>query len=104
MTAPRDDSAVERAVAPFFRDGGLLPVTLVVVAHAVLAIALLLLDALRSPGAFSLAALAAVAAGSLAIVGRGLRRRRLGPLGATILASWVLGALAAWAVGRSGLY
>jgi hypothetical protein len=95
---------VERAVAPFFRDSGLYPVTAVVVAHVVLAIAVLLLDVVRTPGPFSIAALGALALATLEVARRGLARRRLGPLGATLLASWLLGALAAWGADRAGLY
>lgn len=101
---PREAWVVERAVAPFFRDSGLYPVTAVVVAHVVLAIAVLLLDVVRTPGPFSIAALAALALATLEVARRGLARRRLGPLGATLLASWLLGALAAWAADRAGLY
>lgn len=105
MSEPRsDDTMVERAVAPFFRDSGLWPVTAVVIAHLVLGVAVLLLEAARGPGAFSLAVLAGAALGSLAVLAHAARRRRLGPLGATVLASWALGALAAWGADRAGLY
>jgi hypothetical protein len=101
---PPDAWRVERWLAPFFTDSGLWPVTAVVIAHAVLGIALLLLDAIRSPGAFSLAALAALALVSLEALRRAALRGRLGPLSATIAASWLLAALAAWAADRAGLY
>jgi hypothetical protein len=99
-----DDTMVERAVSPFFRDSGLWPVTAVVIAHLVLGVAVLLLEAARGPGAFSLTALVAAALGSLAVLARAAGRRRLGPLGATVLVSWALGALAAWGADRAGLY
>lgn len=101
---PSDALAVERAVAPFFRDSGLWPVTAVVLAHLVLAIAVLLLHVARAPGAFSIAALAAIALASLELLRRAAARRRLGALAAALLASWLLGALAAWAADRAGLY
>ena len=101
---PPEAWIVERAVAPFFRDSGLWPVTAVVIAHLVLAVAVLALDVVRSPGAFSVAALGALALASLEVLRRAALRGRLGPLGATVLASWVLGAFAAWGADRAGLY
>lgn len=95
---------VERAVAPLFRDSGLYAVTAVLVAHLVLAIAVLLLDVVRDPGPFSVAALGALAAATLEVWRRDLARWRLGALGATLAASWALGALSAWGADRLGLY
>jgi len=100
----REAWIVERAVAPFFRDTALYPVTAAVVGHVVLAIALLLLDVVRSPGPFASAALVALVLATLEVWRRGLARRRIGPLGATLVASWLLGALAAWAADRFDLY
>jgi len=102
--APPDSWRIERWVAPFFADSGLWPVTAVVIAHLILGVAVLLLDVIRSPGAFSLATVAALGLASLEALRRAVLRRRLGPLGATIVASWLLGALAAWAADRAGLY
>jgi len=98
------EERIERALAPFFRDIGLWPVTFVVVAHIVLAIAVLLLGAVRAPGPFGIAALALLVIASGDVWRRDLARRRLGALGGTLLASWILGALGAIAADRLGLY
>lgn len=103
-TVPRDELAVERWVAPFFADSGLWPVTAVVIAHGILGVAVLLLEVLRSPGPWSVAAFAGLALASLELLRRTLRRRRLGALGWTLLATWALGALVAWGADRLGLY
>lgn len=100
----RAEDRVERALAPLFRDPGLWPVTFVLLAHVVLAIAILLLDALRSPGPFGLAALALLVVASADAWRRDLVRRRLGTLGAVLIVSWALGAIAAVAADRFGLY
>jgi len=104
MTAARDPSRAERALAPFFRDMGLWPVTLVVIAHLVLAIAVLLLELQRGPGGFAIAGFGVIVLTSLAALGHDAARRRLGALGVTVLGSWIAGAFAAWAAHRWGLY
>ena len=104
MTAARDPSRVERALAPFFRDMGLWPVTLVIVAHLVLAIAVLLLELRRGPGGFAIAGFGLVALVSLAALGHDVARRHLGALGATVLGSWIAGVVSAWAANHWGLY
>jgi len=98
------EDRIERALAPFFRDVGLWPVTFVVVAHVVLAIAMLLLEAVRTPGAFGIAALSLLVIASADAWRRDLVRRRLGALGATLLVSWILGVIGAIAANRFGLY
>ncbi len=104
MTAARTPSRVERALAPFFRDMGLWPVTIVVVAHLVLAIAVLLLEIWRGPGDFAIAGLVVVALVSIAALGHDVARRHFGALGATVLGSWLAGTLSAWAANHWGLY
>ena len=104
MATPQDASRVERALAPFFRDMGLWPVTVVVVAHGVLAVAVLLLAIVRGPGGFSIVGFAVITVASLAVVGHDVARRRLGALGITVLGTWLAGAATAWAADRWGLY
>jgi hypothetical protein len=95
---------VDRCVAPFVRDPGLWPVTFVLLAHAVLGIAVALVEVSRSPRGFGLAALALVGAGSVACIARDAVRRRLGLASRALALSWALGALAAWGLARTGLY
>lgn len=104
MAAARDPSRVERALAPFFRDMGLWPVTVVVVAHLILAVAVLLLELVRGPGGFAIVGFTVVALASVAALGHDAARRRLGALGATVLGSWIAGTFAAWAADHWGLY
>ena len=104
MAASRDPSRVERALAPFFRDMGLWPVTVVVVAHLILAVAVLLLELARGPGGFAIVGFAVVALASVAALGHDAARRRLGALGATVLGSWIVGVISAWAANHWGLY
>ncbi|HVP30945.1 MAG TPA: hypothetical protein VMW35_17460 [Myxococcota bacterium] len=100
----RGHDRVERALAPFFRDAALWPVTFVVLAHFALGIALLLLDAVRGPGPIGLATLALVLVVCADVLRRDLVNRRVGFLGATVIASLVLGAIAAFAGAQLGLY
>ena len=95
---------VDRCVAPFVRDRGLWPVTLVLVAHAGLGGALSLVEVWRAPSGWSLSALALLGAGSTACFARDLVERRFGLASRALALCWVLGALGAWAVARSGLY
>ena len=104
MAAARELSRVERALAPFYRDMGLWPVTIVVVAHLVLAVAVLLLELARGAGGFALTGFAVLVVASVSALGHDVARRRLGALGATVLGSWIAGAVAAWAADRWGLY
>jgi hypothetical protein len=94
----------DRCVAPFVRDRGLWPVTLVLVAHAVLGLAIALLDVWRAPSGWSLGALSLVGAGSVTCFGRDLVERRFGLASRALALCWALGALGAWGVARSGLY
>jgi hypothetical protein len=94
----------DRCVAPFFRDHGLWPVTLVLVAHAVLGIALSLLEAWRTPNGWNLGALAVLGTGTAACLGHDLARRRFGVASRALAFCWAVGALAAWGAARSGLY
>jgi len=95
---------VDRCVAPFVRDPGLWPVTLVLAAHAVLGIAVALLEVWRGPGAFGLAALALLGAGSIACFAHDWAQRRLGLASRALALCWAFGALAAWGLARSGVY
>jgi hypothetical protein len=79
------------------------PVLVVLVAHVALALAGLLLAVQRSRGPFAIAGLVLLTAASAAVLRHDLARRRLGALGATLLASWALGVLTAWAADRFGL-
>jgi len=95
---------VDRCVAPFFRDRGLWPVTLVLVAHAVLGAALSLVEVWRAPSGWSLTALAILGTGSVACFARDLVEQRFGLTSRVLSLCWALGALSAWGVARSGLY
>ena len=94
----------DRALAPFFRDRALWPVTLVLAAHAVLGLALVLVDVRRSPGGFSLGALALVGAATVSSVARDLARGRFGLASRALAGCWLLAALSTWVVERTGLY
>jgi hypothetical protein len=101
MTA---ETLPDRALAPFVRDRGLWPVTLVLFAHAVLGVALSLVEVWRAPNGWSLTALSLFGAGSVASFGHDLVERRFGVTSRALALCWGLGALAAWVVARSGLY
>jgi hypothetical protein len=96
-------SAFERFVRPFFQDLALWPVTLVVFAHLVLGTAVVLLGTFRARNAFAIAALALLLLASADALRHDIRRRRLGPLGGTVLATWAFGTLVAWAADHWGL-
>jgi hypothetical protein len=67
-------------------------------------VAIPLLEVWREPGRFGLAALALLGAASVACFARDLVARRFGVTSRALALCWALGALAAWAAARSGLY
>jgi hypothetical protein len=97
-------SLADRAIAPYFREPALWPVAIVLIAHVILGIGVALLDALRSGMGYGLVALVLIGAGTAAALASDLRRRRLGIAAGALLACWVLGAAAAWAADRYGIY
>ncbi len=99
-----EPSRLERALQPLFSDIALWPVTAVLVAHLVVAIAVMLLDVIRGPSGFSILSGVTLGLASLAALRPAVGRRRLGALAVTVLGSWIAGALAAWAADHGGLY
>ncbi len=97
-------SLADRVVAPYFREPGLWPVTIVLLAHGVLGVGVALLDAVRNGMGFGLVALVLVGAGTGAAFARDLRRGRLGLTSGSLTTFWVLGALCAWAADHYGFY
>ncbi len=97
-------SLADRIIAPYFREPGLLPVTIVLLAHGVLGVGVALLDAVRGGMGFGLIALLLVGAGTGLAFTRDLRRRRLGLASGSLATCWVLGALCAWAADHYGFY
>lgn len=92
-----------RWIAPYFRDPSLWPVLVAAAAILVTLLASLLVRAAADRSPMALAALLALVWMSADATLRELRsRRRLGPLGAAILAVWALGIAAAIAARRSG--
>jgi len=89
---PVADPIVERVVMPFVRESTLWPVLIVLVAHVVLAIAMVLLLALRDHQIASMGALAGMVGLTVAAVSTELRRGRPGVLCVLVLVSWLLGA------------
>jgi hypothetical protein len=97
-------SDFERWIEPYFRDSSLWPVLGVAAAIAVTLVATILVLAVGDRNLAAMAALLALVWMSGDATLRELRaRRRLGLVGAAILAVWVLGAAAAFAARRSGL-
>jgi hypothetical protein len=95
----------DRWIAPYFRDASLWPVLAVAVAILVTLVAAVLLLAVVEGNLPAIAALAALAWMSVDATLRQLRaRRRLGLLGGSILAIWLLGALAALSARLTGIF
>jgi len=82
------------------RDPGLWPVTLVLLAHLVLGIAIAMLDAWRNGFGYGAVALGLIGASSLASWWRDARQRRFGPTSWTLLGCGVLGAACAMLADR----
>lgn len=95
---------VDRCVAPFVRDLGLWPVTLVLLLHAALGVAIALADVWRAPSGWTLGALTLLGGASVTCFGRDLVERRFGLASRALALCWALGALGAWGAARSGLY
>jgi len=100
----RHASLVDRMVAPYFRDPALWPVTLVLVAHLVLGIAIAALDTWRSGFGYGAVALGLLGVASLASWWRDARHRRFGPTSWTLLGCGVVGAACAIAADRYAWY
>jgi len=97
-------SDFERWIEPYFRDSSLWPVLVVAAAIVVTLVATILVLAVGDRNLAAMAALLAFAWMSADATWRELRsRRRLGLVGAAILAVWVLGAAAAVAARTSGI-
>lgn len=93
----------ERWIEPYFRDSSLWPVLVVAAAILVTLLATLLVLAVGDRNLAALAALLALVWMSVDATLRQLRaHRRLGWVGAAIVAVWLLGAAAAVAARRSG--
>lgn len=99
---PRDEK-IERFLRPFIEDSTLWPVSLVVLVHAVVFTAVLVLFAVRDRRLWALVGMAALLAMTGEWVYRDLRRRRIGVATGALAACWVLAALVAWAASASGL-
>jgi hypothetical protein len=101
----RGASFTDRWVLPFVHEPTLWPVLVVAIGQVAVLLALLLLMALRDRRPFASGVLTALALLSVAGVWRDVRRRRrLGAIGAIVLAAWLLGAAAALAADRYGLF
>ncbi len=98
------ESRVDRAIAPYFREPGLLTVLIVLVAHGVLGLGVALLDAIRAGMGYGLVALVLVGVGSVLAFVHDVRQRRLDFTSGTPLFCWVAGAACAWAADRFGFY
>jgi len=91
-------------LAGYFDEPALWPVTFVLLAHGVLAIAVALLDAIRRQGALAIVVLVAAAGLTVWAGVRDWRRGHLGFATPTLIGLWTLGALSAWAADRANLY
>jgi hypothetical protein len=101
---PANDPIVERVVMPFLRESTLWPVLIVLVADVALAIAMVLLLALRDRRIASMGALAGLVGLTVAAVSKELRRGRPGVLCGLALVSWLLGAALAAVADHYGVF
>jgi hypothetical protein len=100
----RGASRLERVILPFLREPTRWPVLLVGVAHAIAAIAPLLVLAWRDGSAAAVTGLVVLGALSLLAAGFEARdRRRPGPIAGLFAVTWVLSGLSAWAGARAGI-
>jgi hypothetical protein len=98
----RGVSRLERAILPFLREPTLWPVLLVIVGHAIVVLAPLLIFAWRDGSSGALTSLVLLAGLSIAAGGSELRaRRRLGAIGGLAAVTWSLSAIAAWLAARA---
>jgi hypothetical protein len=95
---------VDRFLAPYVTELGLLPVTLVLVAHVVLGIAVATLEAWRSTAGFAVLGLVLMGGASLVSWFFDWRHGRVGIVGGTWLLCWPLGVTCAWLAARWELY
>ncbi len=100
----RGTSRLERAILPYLHEPTLWPVLLVVLAHAIVLVAQLLVFVWRDGGVGSFMGLGVLAVLSLAAIRLEVRdRRRPGAITALATVIWVLSGLAAWAGVRIGI-
>ena len=98
-------SDFERWIEPYFRDSSLWPVLVVAAAILVTLVATILVLAVGDRNVAAMAALLALVSMSADATLREVRsRRRLGLVGGSILAVWVLSAAAGVAARRSGFF
>jgi hypothetical protein len=96
---------LDRWVEPYFRDSTLWPVLVVAAAIAVTLVAALLVLAVVDRNLYGMGALLALGWMSVDATWRDLRaRRRIGLVSGAVLAVWALGAAAAVAARRSGIF
>jgi len=91
-------------LAGYFYEPAVWPITIVLLAHAVLGLAIALLDALRHQGVLSILVLSLAAGVTAWAIQRAWKRGALGRAVPTLVATWSLGALCAWGVDRAQLY
>jgi len=100
----RGTSLLERAILPYLREPTLWPVLLVLLAHAIVLVAQLLVFAWRDGGGGTFMGLGALAVLSLAAARLEVRdRRRPGAITALVAVIWALSGLTAWAGVRIGI-
>lgn len=98
-----EDAGPDRWIRPFFAESTLWPVTLVLLAHAVVFGAVLLLFAARDRRAWALVGLLAVAVASAEWWWRDLRGRHFGLASRTLVACWLLSGVVAWVAHTTGV-
>ena len=91
-------------LAGYFYEPAVWPITIVLLAHAVLGLAIALLDALRHQGVLSILVLSLAAGLTAWAIQRAWARGALGRAVPTLLIIWSLGALCAWGVDHAQLY
>lgn len=104
INAAGGSARLDAWILPFFQDSALWPVLIVALLSLATFGAAILLVALDTRNQFAIAALALLAWMSGDVAWRDLRRRRLGPICALILALWLLSGLLALTALRLGLY
>jgi hypothetical protein len=98
-----EEGGIEFWLTPYLTDFALLPVTLVVIAHAVAFLASVMVFAVRDRMSFAIAGLGLLGYGSfLAIRHEARRTGSLGALTAVIIVTWLLSMVAAYVAGPAG--
>ena len=100
----RHATRLDRFLAPYVTELALLPVTFVLLAHVILAVAVASLDAWRSGAGFAVLGLVLMLTASLTSWFFDWRHGRVGIVGGTWLLAWPLGLLCAWFAARWELY